>query len=133
MKNFKQELRIGNWVRFKYCNSNNGWDFTTITESCFESKIIEKTYKPVKITKQWLKNFGFNKGTNTDFHALELTIETGNYILFLYADNQDKYSVVTVGLDSQLEKILCKDIKYIHQLQNFYFSLTGEELPLQLR
>jgi hypothetical protein len=48
---------------------------------------------------------------------IELTIDTG----------EDEYSVFNDNGDY----ITLKGIKYVHQLQNLYFALTGEELTIK--
>ena len=46
-------------------------------------------------------------------------IDTNELILgsWIYDDNEEDY--------------LCEDIRYVHQLQNIIFALTGEELEIK--
>ena len=64
---------------------------------------------PIKLTEEWLVNFGFKKD------KIDSTYYKGDFEVFL--TEYFKYK------DSHLRKI-----NYVHQLQNLYFALTGNEL-----
>ena len=68
---------------------------------------------PIPLTEDWLHNFGFTKKGEFWFEKNGITVEstTKGIVYFLYP------SVLR--------------LKSVHQLQNFYFALTGEELELQ--
>lgn len=120
------EFRIGNWVEFK--DKSPTFDYTTLTMSCFEGRYIESKFNPVPLTEQWLINLGFKKTIDNEFNPIHLKFN--NYI-HLYADNQDNYSEIYpfVYIDECSDEIrICDNLKYVHQLQNLYFLLTGEEL-----
>ena len=71
-----------------------------------------RTIKPIPITEEWLLKFGFGKNVMYfDLVYVELD-EDGFYKLT--DDNGDLVSTI--------------EIKHVHQLQNLYFALTGEEL-----
>ena len=78
-------------------------------ESYIESKI-----KGVKLTEEWLLKFGFNKKDISELPFDELIYEKGNIQI---NDEMEFYN-----------GIFTQKIKYVHQLQNLYFALTGEEL-----
>ena len=71
--------------------------------------------EPIPLTEEWLKRFGVTK----DIDVWELTgvfwlqeLEGGCFFL---------------GCNSGWTGI---EIKYVHQLQNLYFALTGDELKI---
>jgi hypothetical protein len=122
------ELRIGNFVEFE----NEVFRMHIISESypvldtdLFGAYVVEwdKLY-PIPLTEEWLADFGFidkYKSCNNDWSIYGFTInqqsdedDDGNKIpqeqIFYY---QYQY-----------------DIKYVHQLQNLYFALTGKELTI---
>ena len=75
--------------------------------------------KPMPLTEEWLLKFGFEKNEN------------GLFKLF-------NESEVPILLNEDLNGWTCDGInfsvngtQYIHQLQNLYFALTGEELTLK--
>lgn len=106
------ELRLGNWIEF---NQPKKGIYTTVTNSTFEWN-IEKVFRPIQLTEEWLLNFGFKDNLN-----FKNVIFIDSKIAF-YNDN----NVFTLANhEYNIE------IKYVHQLQNLYFALTGEELTLK--
>lgn len=71
-------------------------------------------YEPIPLTEEWLLKFGFE--VPYEFGAskgeIHLALEHG---IYRYYVNSEYW----------------KDIDYVHQLQNLYFALTGEELCIQ--
>ena len=122
-----EELRLGNLVydtsgkvntinldAFKYLLSYGGTDICQV--------------KPIPLTEEWLLKFGFEfKNTPREYgwlksvlnreicwcHSKEISLEfkSGQY---------DEYTNTLLDIDCQ----------YVHQLQNLYFALTGEELKI---
>ena len=77
-------------------------------------------YKPIPLTEEWLLKFGFKTGV----------IAGQRYMKDELYEVEDGYIYV---IDSNESKIGEWDyteveIKYVHQLQNLYFALCGEEL-----
>ena len=70
----------------------------------------------IPITNEWLLRFGF---INNGFcYKLE------DFKIFIHANKDFQFTVVYKDLD------VSKNIKYLHKLQNLYFSLTGRELTV---
>jgi hypothetical protein len=105
------ELRIGNWV--EHNQPKRGY-YTTVQESTF-SVNVEKLFKPIPLTEEWLLKFGFEKTTkwNNVQHTKGILQIRNLYILFVNGRNQSWIN-----------------LKHVHQLQNLYFALTGEELTI---
>ena len=131
------EIRIGNFVTDEFYES-----FSTIieVESINEKGInllieddgkwaeisdrwIEPEYKfdllfGIPLTEEWLLKFGFVK-----IRGLHLckgyTINSGEYLV--YIDDRGVYLKTNKNIV----------IKYVNQLQNLYFALTGEELTFK--
>lgn len=74
-------------------------------------------FNPILITEEWLVDFGF---VNTS----EYKYLKGDFFFCF------KTNVEQIRMKGQPIKIKNR-IKYIHQLQNLYFCLIGEELVLQ--
>ena len=92
------ELRIGNWVMYSSKIQVN------------ENKIREcvdhpDRFAPIFLTEEWLERFNWNPpkdiGVSFSLTTDEIHFVAGNYY---------------------------KKIEHVHQLQNLYFALTGEEL-----
>lgn len=112
-----KELRIGNYVKLFLNNS----DYNVIQIRIDDLYYINQKngiYEPILLTEEWLEKFGFERNEN------------GLFKLF----NQ---SEVPILLNEDLNGWTCDGInfsinntQYVHQLQNLYFILTGEELKL---
>jgi hypothetical protein len=79
-------------------------------------------FQPIPLTEEWLLKFGFKKvSTNfeNDFLIIHGNIKTGTFDFLLNIPNTTRYNVSV--------------IKFVHQLQNLYFSLFGEELRLNTK
>jgi hypothetical protein len=105
-----------------------------ITEQC-----PLKDFEPIPLTEEWLFKLGFKvkdkkSHLNTDIYYIP-TFEI-DYCLF-YADFRLDYGVYVEYTDSPFseddEKLypITFGIKYVHQLQNLLYSLTGEELIIK--
>lgn len=134
-------------LRFMNCLYHKGTDMlvhvrSIITEndSCVsidlgvnkeDSHIVDVSlFDPVPINRTWLEQLGFKlERGDSEYLSLVLPIPT-MYMITLYSTNQNGFSVVwplRKG-ENKKEHRLCADVKYIHQLQNLYYSLTGKEL-----
>ena len=100
-----QDLRIGNW----YLNENG---LSTQVDALFG---VELMGKPIQLTEQWLLNFAFLK-ENAGY--------LNNEIYIAKIDSVFCHPIMLFDCEDYLE------IQYIHQLQNLYHALTGEELTL---
>lgn len=113
------QLRIGNCVKFML----NDEDYEIIYIDVKDLELIEKKqgiYEPIPITEEWLLKFGFEKSNKYCFSNHKLIIESlmGDRHSCRYRVNPD-------------ESIWISELHYVHQLQNLYFSLVGEELTFK--
>ena len=110
------ELRIGNFVQL---NTNitqvDVIDYNQIIAT--EFGLIELKYiKPIQLTEELLIKFG---GI--------LDYEDDSYVFGNFAVSVNKKSeAIMFFKDEQIS-----EFNYVHQLQNLYFALTGEELILK--
>ena len=112
------ELRIGNWVD----QPNEG--VTKVTSILNDLQIktetgyVDKYCRSIPLTEEWLVRFGFEKPAHSwcgdKFHL----------------SNWDKYPDCWCVALNKNNAILVDKLKHVHQLQNLYFALTGEELEL---
>jgi hypothetical protein len=86
--------------------------------------IKSKEPTPIPLTEEWLLKFGFVKspaGNSVYLSIPELKAEIhfenfmGGMVCVLYCSTGS---------------FIPNEIKYLHQIQNLYFALTGEELKL---
>jgi uncharacterized membrane protein len=132
-----QELRIGNIIfdishRPCMVDAISNRNFVKLTElnNDYTSESFQMMdCNPIPLTEEWLLKFGFS----IDGKYLYIGIEDYKYC-FNYRDWADNWAFYVEYTDSPHEKDegvkypVSFDIKYVHQLQNLYFSLTGEEL-----
>lgn len=122
------ELRIGNLIMgmdmvqtvFEILDNT---DRGRIVHLGYEHLILVKEngnqYKPIEVhpiplTEEWLLKFGFNyqKADVSSFYPF--------YVKSGFRINEEGYHWYV--------QTHCVHIQYVHQLQNLYFALTGEEL-----
>jgi len=110
-----EELRIGNWVTEKFVGKAD--KDIQILEKEMHDLIYgaSEFWHPIPLTEEWLKRFGF-KVINA--------LHDGTSV-FQRADSKTLYLHNSGCWISGASHVSCK---YVHQLQNLYFALTGEEL-----
>jgi hypothetical protein len=123
------ELRIGNLIYGVSERIETVIGLGNKTISVYPGKLIdaqmffsEDDFEPIPLTGEWLMKFGFKKNER----RLENVYNLG---IFEYAT-----SCETVDLEIQhLEGVATytTETKYVHQLQNLYFALIGEELTIK--
>jgi hypothetical protein len=123
------ELRIGNYIKLMF----NYEDYEAIQVTSDELVMVDKKqadYEPLPLTEEWLFKFGFNHIDKSDNDYITYTDSNHEYYLQLDVRRKDgKYSILDNSFDD-LRDFSMVDIMYVHQLQNMYFALTGEELIL---
>ena len=111
------ELRIGNWlIRL---------DGSVFQTNASDINIIDRMPihlrpKPIPLTEEWLLKFGFGYRDSISYSGWYSPIHAGRSIR-IYKDGVwgYKYAYSEVSL------------VYVHQLQNLYFALIGEELEIK--
>jgi hypothetical protein len=116
------ELRLGNW----YDHHGTPKQVTTsVIEDLWGAPRV--WVKPIPITAEWLVKFGFeNKG-----HGYSDNIyykQQGWYNWAHIVTISDTGIVMKHGFMNQWSEL--KSLQYVHELQNLYFALTGEELTI---
>lgn len=122
-----KDLRIGNLIHYHNVDPNDErkeWDEVLeigIDDLCILTKIKDNpAHKPIYLSKKWMKKLGFKKqGTVTFLEVSYSRYDLGRYSLYTL---DKKNYIYAVGIHD-----LC-EIQFVHQLQNLYFALTGEEL-----
>jgi hypothetical protein len=81
--------------------------------------------EPIKITREWLEQFGFQKEYNSlNAFRYELYLEHNRWL--------SDWGMVGFMLRGDNDfGVFIYDIMYVHQLQNLYFALTGQELTVK--
>jgi hypothetical protein len=119
------ELRIGNLIDFegmscKVCEIDKQGVVVDIEKTNENEWIDLFQFNPISLTEEWLLKLGFEKPAhswNGDiFHLTEW----------------DEFPLNWAVAMNKNGAMLVLKLKYVHQLQNLYFTLTGEELTIKL-
>jgi hypothetical protein len=109
------ELRIGNYV--KGIGHNISWLVDGVdTYYIYSSNAwrLLSSFEGIPLNEKWLEKFGFKCVDTYDDHHY-------------YLDSKHGFS-----LNRSFQHLDCEyDLEYVHQLQNLYWSLTGEELTIK--
>lgn len=121
-----RELRIGNLIiqeGIDYDSGGNkigdpeGDEIITVSSAViFDIENDSIGYKGITLTEEWLVKFGFEYN-GMGYHSPDSKI-------YYNSDHKKLYFVVPSNYN-------LSNIQYVHQLQNLYFALTGEELELK--
>ena len=127
------ELRIGNYVNCPKDGQNpfriDLLDFVSCGIGKF-GMIYDKSVhpltwylqdlQPIPLTEEWLLRFGFN-------------FDNGQYELgdIVFQLEKNEFQVVLIADDPGCAHFVKYKYKYVHQLQNLYFALTGEEFKVK--
>jgi hypothetical protein len=127
----QNELRIGNYYRCKIYNGNND----VILPFTWQEFKYTHLFDPIPLTPEILEKCGFDingfwefEFILSDFSKLVLDLRQG-YLWLRESDLSKK---------PENDSIVClwnRDLKkeiFLHQLQNLYFALTGEELDVSI-
>lgn len=121
-----KELRIGNWVRTTpnvEDVANDDYQRSYITGNHIrEIEIHELLCIGIELTEEWLKKFGFEKKEANDGIHYEIG---RNWVYILESGFEFEFS----PQPGSRFNLFCT-WKYVHELQNLYFALTGSELIL---
>jgi len=99
------ELRLGNWLERSDSDQPYYFQVSAVAST-------EISGNPIQLTEKWLVEFGLKTNPNNKYEFTDneyFTIELDGSLYF-----EGSYTAV--------------DINYVHQLQNLYFALTGQEL-----
>ena len=134
-----KELRIGNWIydsdeahhyfQVEEIRKEKGFNGLTVVYRNGSFRVAEP--EPIQLTEEILLKCGFEKlkGKNNENTFMNADLNFGNPVLKL----TDYTMLCTNGGYEYLFldgfRLPCK---YLHQLQNLYFALTGQELTINL-
>ena len=104
------ELRVGNLV----------YDDDDIIEvEAYQLYILTDYFEPIPLTEEWLERSGFSEEIKEVNHSDFWVYKKGD---LTFNSNHGWW---------YMNQPLRHYPKYVHQIQNLYFALTGEELTLK--
>lgn len=130
-----QDLRLGNLISFKALNPVDveieyKGKVTSIREDSVTMNdalhVPEQFILPVILTEEWLEEAGFRRDEGRFTYKLTIAYEDSNYPCTLQQSGSG-IQICRSGIGAA-----CPNIEYVHQLQNLYFALVGEELEINI-
>jgi hypothetical protein len=130
------EVRIGNFLLFDFPHRgkvqyrseriNNNFDgFRPI--ATINDVPVEKVYG-IPLVDSWLTKFGFEKIDRQFQHNWIIRLDkTGEHYSVQFSE--DKFWLSNSEYDAWCYVI--RDVEFVHELQNLYYVLTGEELMIK--
>lgn len=127
-----KELRIGNYVRCKIKLQLPVDEYIVDGQDIglFETYTL-MNFDPIPLTKNWLTRFGFTYDRNNEKFVIDVL---GSTLYLRKAVQGGFFWGLSDDLEEhiELELLNVRPLKYVHQLQNFYFAITdGEELTIK--
>jgi hypothetical protein len=116
------ELRLGNLVM-------DGKEIEQVNARMIDMLVkIEADFDPIPLTEEWLLKLGFKQcGYEMLSWKHETLLPSFNLDGINWADfDEPDYQFLNYKVADEILRI-----DYVHQLQNLYFALTGEELKQQ--
>jgi len=146
-----REIRIGNYI---YCNEKlvsvcglklEPYNHITVklSTNSYSKYFNTDNLKPIPLTEEWLFKFGFEfkdldtKKYPTLTYGFYYGHEDTGFNLHLYEDSEEIMEALNIeGWSDGFYFVydnwsVWRRINYVHQLQNLYFALYGEELELK--
>jgi hypothetical protein len=139
----ENELRVGNLVyddeniimkvarietkQYNYWNgdSENNVVFQTLTEA---NSYRESVVNPIPLTEKIVKQFGFARDENSTHPMYYIDKDRYLTIGLLVDDNDICFPFAKTNHHEAGDSFKFMGIRYVHQLQNFYYSLNYREL-----
>ena len=137
------ELRIGNYVKFyDPINGTNIYEVYNIDDRGnvnIDNKgqlayCSVKDIEPIELTRDILIKNGFFKRGYNEIYFITPCVGYYEYYISYQNIKDNKYSFVASGYkNGELKRqIRLDNIKYLHELQNIFFSFTNQELEMKL-
>lgn len=137
-----EELRIGNYV-----NYGIGITDSVVSIDCCMVHLSQYSalgfddIQGIPLTEEWFEKFGFKEVIEHydgfSEHSYELTYREGCIDTFTISYDAEDFSLALFESSDNHDEELgivpnANKARYVHQLQNLYYALTGEELNVRL-
>lgn len=127
------DLRIGNLLLYEdrvieVVGLNKGWIeyYNEEFDKCGDKP---KYFHPIELTEELLVKIGFKKCDIVLYYRKE----EENLVVVIIKDD-DTFILKKMNTIDEvfIDKMTLTNVKYLHQLQNAYYCLTGKELNIEL-
>lgn len=122
-----KELRIGNWVYHESESTNNLHAIIVNDDDLgFMSNGGDLYYSPIPLTPEILEKAGF------EWSIYHQAFHFGDMAMNEFYDVNECYPSGYQLSTFKKKELIGNSFQYLHQLQNLYFALTGQELEINL-
>ena len=132
------ELRIGNILNYTTAENDiiltdlEWQDIQWISE---DEEGFNLANKPIKLTEDWLLYFGFEKLESDLNIEYKIRLHEDFYFMINFDKNSQSYDAGYYEFDHEIGSMVFNNftngVHTVHQLQNLYFALRGQELKLK--
>lgn len=134
-----QDIRIGNLLT----HTNENGTFNIVVKEILESGInthfnngtwfIElDNIKPIPLTEEILLKSGFGMRDDQYFLIIPTGVASNSIYLEFEIAKGDVFGSMWIDKETKNTRKIFLEIQCIHQLQNLFFALTGEEIKIEL-
>ena len=120
------ELRIGNFVFTdgELSKILGIYHDGRISTTKYEGGDLVNFIDPIPLTEEWLLRHKFEKSkTFQGWDSMKIINDAGGFFHLVYRMYDGRWDFLMIG-----SSVIMAEIIYVHQLQNLYFALTGNEL-----
>ena len=131
------ELRLGNYVKYPFHELQVCQLFVDSFQGMYvggRGCYMYESCDGIPLTSEWLLKFGFEKKPKNTFKNIALPYYCLNGVcLFFNESPPDNTYLIGYGFNhgSDYYVATARWIDSVHELQNYYYALTGEELTIQ--
>jgi hypothetical protein len=134
------ELREGNLLQYFIGEEGYEWEPTKITYHDLrwcseENENFNGVHKPIPLTEEWLLKLGLHKADRVGRYGYIYRICEIDSCWCVEKDwREDSSHFFGIEYTDTVEELMDRsfnfsyELRYVHQLQNLIFALTGEEL-----
>lgn len=139
-----EELKLNNYVNvprkdqspfridlFEFLNKDDAKVGQVIFEGGHPLTWYLKDLSPIPISIDYLLKFGFEEITEEDDEERFFELSSGRKTVRIVMLLVDDLWTILLQSDKGLNFSQITDIEHLHQLQNLFYALTGEELILK--
>jgi hypothetical protein len=109
------ELRIGNWVLYE--------GKPTEVDEFFLGAFKHLKAEPIELTVEVLERAGFEALSRERYFRTKSYADMQTGVIVHHYESEDESVINYIH-----EPNITKELKYLHQLQNLFYCLTGEEI-----
>lgn len=129
------ELRLGNFIQDKFGVTDVVRELNNLISDRVNVDIYDDYFSPIPLTEDWLVKFGFSGN-----EMIAEGLINGYSLKYIdYGEFSNKFVIVQasegyyLAEDGDFELFVypsSRPFRFLHQLQNLYFALTGQELTI---